>query len=161
MRRHVPYYYQGNMFQGRELLRLLSMIGMLGVLGMLIYRASDPDLWRFLAPETENAAPEADQPEALVGQPDSSAPAQNAKPDGHVVPAPAPRVSSGSATAAAATAKPPAKTPPPKLVPTGPTDLDPEPADAMSKERQAITDRTLYIQDEENACLQSPHSMGA
>ena len=67
-----------------RLLRLLSMIGMLGVLGMLIYRASDPDVWRFLAPETENAAPAADQPVALVGQPDSSAPTQNAKPDGRV-----------------------------------------------------------------------------
>ena len=53
MRRRVVEYPQGGMFRGRELPRLMTMLCFLVVLGMMMYRSSDPNTWKWLAPAGE------------------------------------------------------------------------------------------------------------
>ncbi len=109
MRRRVVEYPQGGMFRGRELPRLMTMLCFLVILGMMMYRSSDPNTWKWLAPA------EAERTTAIK---DAKAEKEPSKPE-------------------------------PIPVATGPTDLDPDEAQTMAANRQAISDRTLYIQREE------------
>ena len=106
MRRRVVEYPRGGIFRGRELPRLLTMLCFLLVLGMMMYRSSDPNAWKWLAPAGEERR------------------------------------------TAEKTEKKPSK-PEPTPVASGPTDLDPDEAQLMANNRQAISDRTTYIQPEE------------
>jgi len=100
MRRDRPTQRPASIFSGPERWRLASGIVMLIVVCMLIVRARDPDVWRWLAP---GKAP----------QPQAAAPAR-------------------------------------KLPePTGPTDEEPEQADAAREEFQALTDGGLELGPEE------------
>lgn len=102
------------------------MILMLAVLYMLITRARDPNVWRWLANESgaveeaDDAASPSAKPVAAAAEPGAEAPAQ-----------PAPE-------------KPPAEP-----AATGPTDEDPEEQAAIEEEFLAITDKTLQINPEE------------
>src|SRR5262245_8237098 len=81
LRRHRRYAFGASPTGRSPAVRGAMMIGMLVVLGMLIARARDPNLWRWLADE-----PAAPEPVAL-------GPAATAPPP---VPAPAPAVASPS-----------------------------------------------------------------
>jgi hypothetical protein len=106
--------------------RVMSMITMLAVVAMIIYRARDPGTWRWLA-RLDGAAPQ----RAPSEQPAISAPAAKSQ-------SPTP----STQTAAHA---------PPEPVATGPTDEDPEQADAFKEECQAVTDRIMSMKIEEMA----------
>lgn len=96
------------------------MLVMLAVLYMLITRARDPNVWRWLANDS-----------GTVEEADDAAAAPAAKPGPEVPGKPAPEK---------APAEPAA---------TGPTDEDPEEQTAIQEEFQAITDKTLQINPEE------------
>ncbi len=150
MRREQRLPPPGN-YGGWPWIRLATMVTMLAVLFLLMMRLRDPDvaeaLGRLFAPE---------------GQP-AGVPASPAKepPGGQVEPAPkrdspifAARKLGQSPKGAepGAPAPPYAAAPQPKPapdVPLGPTDEDPEEADAAREELQAITDGTLGIRREE------------
>jgi len=106
------------MFRGHELPRLMTMLAMLAVLFMLIQRARDPSMWKWLEGESAGGATPAAASQSSASQAGPSAPAPQKK-----------------------------DAPPP--VATGPTDEDPEEADAVAEEFQAVTDGTLEIQVEE------------
>jgi hypothetical protein len=111
-------------------MRILSMLLLLAVLYMLIVRARDPDTWRWFAAETGPAAV-ADAPPNAKAKPQleaKSQPEANPQPE-----------------AAAKPAEPPG----PEPVAKGPTDEDPDELAAIHEEFQAITDKTLQIQEEE------------
>lgn len=54
-------------FGARDTLRLVSMIGMLVILGLMIARARDPNLWRWLVDEPPNPPKTASLPAAVKG----------------------------------------------------------------------------------------------
>jgi hypothetical protein len=114
--------------------RLMSMIAMLAVLGMLVYRARDPNTWRWLsridstAPQKADEEPSAGPKQSVVGNGQSADSARSVTPQSPI---------------------PNPQSLPHAPVVTGPTDEDPEEADAFKEERQAISDRTLYMQREE------------
>ncbi len=116
--------------------RVLSMIGMLVVLFMLINRASDPEVWRWLADDRgDDASPAAPltPPEGKPAAPPEQAGEKTSPPNrGQVA------------------SQPPAQ----PLVATGPTDEDPEEADYMKEAFQAVTDSTLENSSVEMAAYQ-------
>jgi hypothetical protein len=109
-----------SMFRGNELPRLMTMLAMLAVLFMLIQRARDPGMWKWLVDDSGGGA---------------SRPAETQTPTSQAKPS----------TPSRQTAK---KEVPPPLA-TGPTDQDPDEASAVAEEFQAVTDGTLEIQVEE------------
>jgi len=138
--RHRPLPQR--MFQGGELLRLVSLITMLGLIVLLMVRFRDPSMWRWLAAEegpqagAEAAGPADAQPPLDARQAQPALPASS----------PVPKV-----TVAAAPAGPPGPSPAPNAdAPVaGPTDEDPEEWEAFTEERQALDDFTFFIQREE------------
>ena len=105
-----------SMFRGNEVPRLMSMLVMLAVLFMMLQRARDPGMWKWLEGESGGGTSQAAAPQ----------------------PPPNPQQAG----------KAPKKEGPPPVA-TGPTDEDPEEADAIAEEFQALTDGTLEIQVEE------------
>ncbi len=139
--RHRPLPQR--MFQGGELLRLVSLITMLGLIVLLMVRFRDPAMWRWLAPEE---APAAAEVETAPGPAKASS---NTEPTASVVGL-GWRPSSEPALAAAAAGVPSRSAPAEdSLEPTGPTDQDPEEWEAFQEERQALEDFTFFIQREE------------
>jgi len=117
------------MFRGPELMRLTGMIVLLLLVGSLIFRLRQPDTVQALesmldAPEAAGEGPAEPSPVAEAGE--ASGKAGPAAPPG-----------------APADAKNAARPLPP------PTDEDPEEAEAIEYELQAVTDRTEWIQPEE------------
>lgn len=151
--RHRPLPQR--MFQGGELLRLVSLITMLGLIVLLMVRFRDPGMWRWLTGDEapHDAAEQAESPPASFS------------PQAHSQPQPAKSSLSSptqSASPAEATGKPPttvgsssqmAQAEAPALhsalEPSGPTDQDPEEWEAFQEERQALEDFTFFIQREE------------
>ena len=119
-------------FPGGELPRLMSMIVMLLVLFLLINRARDPNVWRWLASnaggdENPPAADDSPLPRAGEQRPSSDSPLPQA----------------GEGTKGTSIA------PPKPLVATGPTDQDGDEAEYMKEAFQAVTDLTLENSDVE------------
>ena len=145
------------LLSGREFRRLMSMLMMLAVLWMMITRASDPGVWRWLASDPDGgkktAPPDDDEPVVAVAPPEKQPEAKAAGADAarsepaesktsDVMPAePGPAENGKLAVppvepaVAASTAQDFEK-----LVP-GPTDQDEEEWEAAKEEFQAITDR--------------------
>lgn len=98
------------------------MIVMLAVLYMLITRARDPNVWRWLANES-GAVEEADD----------------------AATAPAKQAAAAAEPGAEAPGQPAPEKPPAEPAATGPTDEDPEERAAIEEEFQAVTDKTLQI----------------
>ena len=121
------------MFRGAELPRLMTGIVMLAVIFMLIVRSRDPDTWRWLASDADK--PPSARRSCRRAQRTIRQDPQQRRPD----PAP-PQRGPGTASRTAR--------PPPQAA-TGPTDEDPDQAEAANEEFQAITDGTLELQREE------------
>jgi hypothetical protein len=126
------------MFSSGEMLRLLSMITMLVVIAMLMSRARDPSVWRWLASD-EAAEPEPDTAKTMLAEApspaaDSKAPAAAAStpPDQPAGGSEAGRASLSQANGLAAL-----------------TDQDDEEWDAFKEEALALDDFTFFFQREE------------
>ncbi len=112
--------------RGLELPRLLTMIVLLGVVGMMMVRARDPGMWRWLAPEESQAA-------SAITQ---------GRSDGTQTLAFAAGASESAARALQAEA-------PAEPAAAGPVDDDPEQREAALEEFQAVTDGAIGIAPEE------------
>ena len=115
--RYTRIEERGRMFQGNELSRLMGMLLMLAVLFMMIQRARDPGMWKWLEDDSGGGSSTASAAQSSPPKPEQTVEGSKRK------------------------AAPP--------VATGPTDEDPEEADAIAEEFQAVTDGTLEIQVEE------------
>jgi hypothetical protein len=118
------------LFRGREMTRLISMLAMLVVLGLMINRASDPALWRWLVDDEGGHSARDNAAAADTVQPDSLAPEALAV-----------------ATTVKTTAKKVAAAPVETIIP-GPTDLDPEEREIALEHFQAITDKQPLVAEE-------------
>ncbi len=127
------------MFSGGEMLRLLSMITMLVVIAMLMSRARDPSVWRWLASD------EAAEPESNAAEP------MTAEASSHAADAKAPSATAASATPAQSpgdsTTGVDSPSPAPGLAAL--TDQDGEEWDAFKEEALALDDFTFFFQREE------------
>jgi hypothetical protein len=137
-----------SMFAGQEMRRVGSLLFMLVLIGLAIWRFSDPNAWTWLVPGPGAGNPAvaaAAAPGSEAGKPAAAEPAA-AKPPAGKPAAKRPAAKKTKLPAAGKTGKtlpaPPA--PEPEIVGT---DLDWEEAEAISEEREVITDGTLYIQN--------------
>ncbi|MCR4414887.1 MAG: hypothetical protein NUV77_20915 [Thermoguttaceae bacterium] len=127
------------MFSGGEMLRLLSMITMLVVIAMLMSRARDPSVWRWLASD-ETAESEPNAAETMTAEALSHA-ADSKAPSAAVTSAPPDQSRSGSDAGLASQS--------PGNGPAALTDQDYEEWEAFKEEALALDDFTFYFQREE------------
>jgi hypothetical protein len=133
----------GVFLRGNELMRLMTMVGMLGVLLLLIVRSADPHTWSWLtndkgtSPAWSSSASADHQNDENANNDDNNN-GQNA-----LIPPEDNKTGQSSALIPAGAAKEPL------LASDGPTDLDPEEAEAIHEEFQAVADAKISIGREE------------
>ncbi len=130
MRRYWQERPSTRTFRGAELPRLLTGLAMLAVLFMLIVRAGDPSTWRWLVSDGGK------RPAGATAAPADNRPKNGQENQGRGA-MPADRERQG---------EPPAL---PISEATGPTDEDPDQADAAREDFQALTDGRLSLHKEE------------
>ena len=150
-------------FRGSEFGRLMTMIGMCVVLVVIIKKASEPGMWNWLTSKPGQALEvvqkDGDNGKSAQVEPEKK---QEAKSLSENRRGPSPLAMPGeqkgtvplSADGSRIGSKPrvDAGTNTPKKIPaaTGPTDEDQDEADAAIEEYDYVSDRTLYINQEDN-----------
>jgi hypothetical protein len=136
----------GTLFHGNEWLRLATMIVMLGVIFLMIERSRDPNTWTWLAADTPTGDVQNSPPAEKNGLDDNN---DTNKPNSTKSPHPNP-LPKGEGTSSIDSMSETTK-PASDLGLGGPSDQDPQEAEAVKEEFQAVSDGTLSIQREEMA----------